>query len=119
MKLSISPSNLLLILSLSLTNTACANQDNIGVKTEKKYSNLCQIFDETMKKNIPIEMQSYEISNRINIEVPSLLDLRRNIANADPSEAYNLYKQSAKFAGIKNWQCPAIKSFYSKKTANK
>jgi len=118
MKTSISSLNLLLICTLSITNIACADRDQIGEKTTINYTKLCQIFDETMKKPIPIEMQSYEITARISAEVPSLLDLRKNIANADPGDVYKLYKQSAKFAGIKNWECSAIKAFYGPKKSH-
>jgi len=105
--------SLFILFGLAITNASCSTQDRSTNKAKSNYVKLCNIYTETIHKNLSSNMQAQEIVTRINQEVPDLYPLLEKISNADTKDVYSLYKQSAEFSSIKNWECPAIKTFYS------
>jgi hypothetical protein len=57
-------------------------------------------------------MKSMEISERIQKELPEVYIPFKNIANADPQDAYRMFKKVAEQTK-KPWNCKTMEEFYA------
>ena len=59
-------------------------------------------------------MIGIQLSERIQKDLPGVYVHFENIMNADPKDAYRLFKEIAEKETHKDWDCDVMKNFYSK-----
>ena len=101
-----------LFMVLVAANTACAKQTDAQIRTKASYDRLCMVYEKVKSQPLSAGESADMLVRRLRIGVPELDEVVGHIFNADRSDVYDLYKQSAEYAIGKPWDCPAIKAYY-------
>ena len=105
--------NTTIVLTIMFVVVACNNSELNQDKSD--YDELCRIYEEVLDESIAPEMIGAELTKRIQNEIPGVYVHFKNIANADPKDAYQLFKKVAEKETEKAWDCKVMKDFYSDK----
>jgi len=85
------------------------------------FDKLCDIYktvvDEYKDTKDP-SIRRYNLALRIQTELPDITDDYKHIISVARNERYHLFKQVAETRTKKQWDCPAIESYYSGESSN-
>jgi len=95
-----------------ITLIVACNKSPIA-KAITDYDQLCQIYEDIAGKPISPAMRGYEISERIEKEIPSISEDYGHIVSSDPGKTYSLFRKSAKLATKQEWDCPVMEAYFS------
>jgi hypothetical protein len=92
-------------LALSLQLQACRRKSS-------DYEQLCRIYNEYSKPDLPRDVAAVKITERVEHELPGLYE-RYVVIVMNPVEGrYQAFKNLAASESVTNWSCDAIREFY-------
>jgi hypothetical protein len=76
------------------------------------YEQLCQIYREYSKPDLPRDIAAVKITERVEREPPTIYE-RYVVIVMNPVEGrYQAFKELATSQNVSNWSCDAIRAFY-------
>ena len=109
----------ILLTSLIFFFSACNASPT--TQSTSDFDKLCAIYktivDEVKDTNDP-SIRRYNLALSIQTELPNITDDYKHIVSVARNERYQLFKQVAETRTKKQWDCPAIESYYSGETSN-
>ncbi len=80
------------------------------------FDKLCEIYTTIAKKYKDTNdqvLREGKLALRIQAEIPNLLDVYENVTNSRREDRYQTFKQVAEVKTKKQWDCPALETFYT------
>jgi len=102
-----------------LLSTACNASPT--TQSNSDFDKLCDIYKAIAaeyKDTKDPSIRRYNLALRIQTELPNITDDYKHIISVDRNERYQLLKQVAETRTKKQWDCPAIESYYSGENSN-
>jgi hypothetical protein len=92
-------------LVVSLQMLACRSKSS-------DYEQLCRIYEEYSKPDLPRDVAAVRITERVERELPAIYE-RYVVVVMNPVDGrYQAFKDLAASAQVSNWSCDAIRAFY-------
>jgi hypothetical protein len=92
-------------LALSLQLQACRGKSS-------DYEELCRIYNEYSKPDLPRDVAAVKITERVEHKLPGLYERYVVIAMNPVEGRYQAFKDLAASENVANWSCDAIRTFY-------
>ena len=102
---------IIIIFILASCGAAC----DISPSTQavSDYDKLCKIYTEIVNDQSSQTKKFSLLTERIRKEIPDIYVLYQNAALVDQKDKYQFYKEAAKKATNRPWECAVMKSYYS------
>ncbi|WP_347330852.1 hypothetical protein [Marinimicrobium locisalis] len=109
-------SRYLLVVIAALFSSACTSSESTS-----QFDGLCKVYEDALQKDVSTTEKWGLIINQIETAFPEFYQQNYvYIMDMDPNQRYDVYKRlEEEVEGSGDWECPAMRAFFSELESSK